>query len=400
MARPCPLCENQPLRPLRVSHVEIDTCPRCHGLWFDRGELERFPDRPSARSFLAMKGQTFSRCRKSGHPVGRAEAVCPTCRSEPVRCPACAERLRRVVTSASPVDVCASCEGVWLDAGAFEALAGVTDTRPPPTPSVMPPARSSATAAAAMECSRCGVGLQVSEAYAYDGDVYCGACRPPGSVSGAAMKKGTPGGPLRRVLGALTTLSLAVSGVVTGCAHTPGPSEVAASYAQALEENRLADAYALTSAPAEARPVFLEHYADASVRQARAKEVREALPGLQARAPALTLVQAQEGWRVVEEKPEDAPRTALKGFLDAVGASNWNKAWSLLSDPLRARYTPERLREDFKREPLSAERVRRARLALEGDVRVTASGAEFPLGTDRAVRLVREAGEYRVAAIE
>ncbi|WP_375764859.1 zf-TFIIB domain-containing protein [Archangium gephyra] len=397
MARPCPLCEKELLRPLRVSQVEIDTCPRCHGLWFDRGELERFPDRLPARSFLAMKGQSFSRCRK-GHPVGRAEAVCPTCRSEPVRCPACAERLRRVVTSASPVDVCPSCEGVWLDAGAFEALAGVTDTRPPPAPVVMPQARSAT--AAAMECSRCGVGLQVSEAYAYDGDVYCGACRPPGSVSGAAMKKGTPGGPLRRALGALSTLSLAFSLVATGCAHTPGPSEVAASYARALEENRLADAYALTSAPPEAQPGFLEHYADASVRQARVKEVRTALPELQARAPALTLVQAKEGWRVVEEKPEDAPRAALRGFLEAVGAGNWDRAWSLLSEPLRARYTPERLREDFKREPQSAERVRRARLALEGDVRVTGAGAEFPIGQDRAVRLVREAGEYRVAAIE
>ena len=200
----------------------------------------------------------------------------------------------------------------------------------------------------------------------------------------------------------LSPLLLALA--ATGCAHTPGPSEVAASYAQALEENRLADASALTSTPAEARPAFLEHYlehyGDASVRQARAKEVREALPALQARAPALSLVQVKEGWRVVEEKPEDAPRAALKGFLDAVEAGNWNKAWSLLSDPLRARYTPERLREDFKREPLSAERMSRARLALEGNVRVTASGAEFPVGTGRAVRLVREAGEYRVAAIE
>lgn len=390
MARPCPLCENELLRPLRVSHVEIDTCARCHGLWFDRGELERFPDRPPVRSFLAMKGQTFSRCRKSGHPVGRAEAVCPACRSGPVRCPACGERLRRVVTSASPVDVCPSCEGVWLDAGAFEALGGVTAVVPQPRPA--PPA--------AMACSRCGVGLQVSEAYVYDGEVYCGACRPPGAVSGAAVKKGPPGGPLRKVLGALSTLSLAVSLVATGCAHTPGPPEVAVSYAKALEENRLADAYALTNAPPEARPAFLEHYADASVREARVKEVRAALPELQARAPALTLIQAKEGWRVVEEKPEDAPRAVLKGFLDAVGAGNWARAWSLLSDPLRARYTPERLREDFKREPLSAERVRRARLALEGDVRVTASGAEFPIGKGRAVRLVREAGEYRVAAIE
>ncbi|HYO53561.1 hypothetical protein [Archangium sp.] len=198
----------------------------------------------------------------------------------------------------------------------------------------------------------------------------------------------------------LSTLSLTVALAATGCAHAPGPKEVAASYARALEENRLADAYALTSAPPEGQSAFLEHYADASVRQARAREVRAALPELQARAPALTLIQAKEGWRVVEEKPEDAPREALKRFLDAVGAGDWATAWSLLSDPLRARYTPERLREDFKHEPLSAERVRRARLALKEDVRVTASGAEFPIGKGRAVRLVREAGEYRVAAIE
>jgi hypothetical protein len=175
---------------------------------------------------------------------------------------------------------------------------------------------------------------------------------------------------------------------------------VAASYARALEENRLADAYALTNAPPDSQPAFLKHYADASARQARAQEVRAALPELQAHAPALTLVQAKAGWRVVEEKPEDAPRAALRRFLDAVEAGDWATAWSLLSAPLRARYTPERLREDFKHEPLSAERVRRARLALKGDVRVTASGAEFPIGEDRAVRLVREAGEYRVAAIE
>ncbi|QRN92881.1 hypothetical protein JRI60_27100 [Archangium violaceum] len=197
----------------------------------------------------------------------------------------------------------------------------------------------------------------------------------------------------------LHCLSLAAALAATGCAHTPGPSEVASAYARALEENRLADAQSLTNVPPQ-DPSFTEHYAEASVRKARAEEVRAALPGLQARAPALTLLQTPEGWRVVEEKPADAPRVVLGRFLDAVEAGDWATAWSLLSDPLRARYTPERLREDFKREPLSAERVRRARLALKGEVKVTGAGAEFPIGKDLAVRLVREAGEYKVAAIE
>ena len=60
----------------------------------------------------------------------------------------------------------------------------------------------------------------------------------------------------------------------------------------------------------------------------------------------------------------------------------------------------ERLREDFKSEPLAAERVRRARLALKGPVKLTGSEALFPIGKDRTVRLVREAGEYRISAIE
>lgn len=200
--------------------------------------------------------------------------------------------------------------------------------------------------------------------------------------------------PLRPKL-ALTATLLAM-----GCAHTPGPTEVASSYARALEENRLADAYALTNTPPEEQPAFLARYADASTRTARATEVRAALPELQARAPALTLLQTRNGWRVAEEHPSDAPRAALAHFLDAVEASDWATAWSLLSDPLRARYTPERLREDFQREPLATERLRRARLTLKGPAKVTGPEAEFPLGEERAVRLVRETDGWRVAAIE
>lgn len=174
MARPCPLCENEPLRPLRVSDVELDTCPRCHGLWFDRGELERFPDRPPVRAFLAAARQAPSRCRKRGHLVAREQTVCATCRSAPVACPGCGSRLGRVVTSAGSLDVCPRCEGVWLDAGQFELLEGVTNPQARPAGSV--------AAAASQRCSACAVGLQLRDAFAYEGDVYCARCRPPGAV--------------------------------------------------------------------------------------------------------------------------------------------------------------------------------------------------------------------------
>lgn len=36
----CPLCKI-PMREMTKSGVLIDVCPRCHGVWLDRGEMEK-----------------------------------------------------------------------------------------------------------------------------------------------------------------------------------------------------------------------------------------------------------------------------------------------------------------------------------------------------------------------
>jgi hypothetical protein len=188
--------------------------------------------------------------------------------------------------------------------------------------------------------------------------------------------------------------------LTAGCATPKGPSAVAEAYAKALEEDRLSDAYALTTGLPEGEPGFRERYKDSTARRERAAAVKASSADLEARAPNLIVERRQDSWRVVETRPGDEAKAALTRFLNAVEARDWEKAWSLLSAPQRSRYTPDRFREDFQREPLAKERVRRARLALRGNVKVTNSDATFALGADRAVRLVLEAGEYRVAAIE
>ena len=54
-----PLCESVDLAITEREHVEIDYCPRCRGVWLDRGELDKIierydheprGDRDSARS--------------------------------------------------------------------------------------------------------------------------------------------------------------------------------------------------------------------------------------------------------------------------------------------------------------------------------------------------------------
>lgn len=176
MARPCPHCEHEPLRPLCVSDVEVETCPRCHGLWFDRGELDALLERPSTSPYLAAQARQAqaSRCRRQGHTVPHSRPVCDRCGSVPVSCPACGERLALVVTTAGTFDVCPRCLGVWLEAGLFEQLRGVTNLQAKPA--------GAKTAGAPLACSECGVGLQVRGAFAYQGDVYCATCRPPGAV--------------------------------------------------------------------------------------------------------------------------------------------------------------------------------------------------------------------------
>lgn len=185
------------------------------------------------------------------------------------------------------------------------------------------------------------------------------------------------------------------------CATPPkGPSSAAESYAKALEENRLAEAYALTTGLPEGEQGFRERYSEASARRERAASVRAVVGQLEARAPNLIIERRENDWRVVETRPADEAKAVLTRFLNAVDARDWEKAWSLLSASLRSRYTPDRFRDDFEREPLAKERVRKARLALKGTVKVTNTEAAIALGADRSVRLVMEEGEYRVAAIE
>jgi Zn-finger nucleic acid-binding protein len=48
----CPLCVDEVLDVTHNGGIEIDVCPRCRGIWLDRGELDRLmgPAEPAVRS--------------------------------------------------------------------------------------------------------------------------------------------------------------------------------------------------------------------------------------------------------------------------------------------------------------------------------------------------------------
>jgi Zn-finger nucleic acid-binding protein len=210
------------LQSIPAGDVEIDLCPRCQGLWFDAGELELFPERPSVKAFLTQARGASGRCRRNGHRVPRGMVRCPSCSSDAAKCPCCGGALAMVATPTCVIDLCINCQGVWLDKGELEQLAGVkarprpggTKAPPPlppgttkvgdwevPAPAVMaddhwlaPGHRSalprvSDAIRAPLACRHCGDGLEVRSAYAFDGDIYCASCRPDGAVSGAVLPR-------------------------------------------------------------------------------------------------------------------------------------------------------------------------------------------------------------------
>jgi Zn-finger nucleic acid-binding protein len=221
MSRNCPICERQPLYPIAIQGVEIETCSACGGLWFEAGKLERFPDRPATKTLLPLARQAPGRCRRRGHAVSRAMARCTACGGAPAQCPTCSARLAMVPTSACAIDVCVHCESVWLDAGEFEALRGIAGPASVsgrataassrgweiPAPSapikdpwlgpgqVQAPQRENQipNLRAPFICRQCGASIGVGDAWAHQGEIYCQRCHPPGAVSGHDLPSDSEG---------------------------------------------------------------------------------------------------------------------------------------------------------------------------------------------------------------
>jgi len=91
----------------------------------------------------------------------------------------------------------------------------------------------------------------------------------------------------------------------------------------------------------------------------------------------------------------------LGRFLAAAEGGRFDEARSFLAAPLRDRYSAERLKADFEAEPPAMERLARARRALStSKATIDGATARVPLDNGRSLRAVREAGGWKIAALE
>lgn len=103
----CPKCKTIELRPETYDDTEIDRCPRCSGMFLDRGELEQMVTNQAGADADHPDFTVLS--DKHDMMIGK----CPRCgvNMEPFMGPA---NMR--------LDKCPQCEGVFLDQGELAAI--------------------------------------------------------------------------------------------------------------------------------------------------------------------------------------------------------------------------------------------------------------------------------------
>ena len=103
----CPVCADSELETLMTTQgVEIERCPRCEGVWLDRGEIFLFAT--EARSIDAK----LERALADQKPTGRLS-------------PVSGEPMTEIAYPGGPhINRCPKSGGLWFDAGELKALLG------------------------------------------------------------------------------------------------------------------------------------------------------------------------------------------------------------------------------------------------------------------------------------
>jgi len=107
----CPNHHKNPLEKVLFHHVEVDYCPECLGVWFDKDELRLAKDDNDAN----LQWLDFDIWRDKGKfAVMRIDKRCPVCRIPFMEV--------NYDDSKVKIDFCKRCQGIWLDRGEFKQI--------------------------------------------------------------------------------------------------------------------------------------------------------------------------------------------------------------------------------------------------------------------------------------
>jgi Zn-finger nucleic acid-binding protein len=103
--------DNENLKRVLFHNVEVDYCPKCFGIWFDKDELRLAKDNKDKNLNWVDVNLWRDKLKFEISPI---QKKCPVCRISFVEV--------AYDRSKTKVDFCKKCEGIWLDRGEFKQI--------------------------------------------------------------------------------------------------------------------------------------------------------------------------------------------------------------------------------------------------------------------------------------
>ncbi|MFH0913761.1 MAG: zf-TFIIB domain-containing protein [Chloroflexota bacterium] len=110
----CPVCR-QVMIVVEHQKIELDYCTRCHGVWFDSGELELLLERAGREKLPLTEALAKSRAERR------------------LRCPICTQKMKETLVGKQPevtVDLCPKGDGIWFDGGELKQVVAQCAPKP------------------------------------------------------------------------------------------------------------------------------------------------------------------------------------------------------------------------------------------------------------------------------
>lgn len=127
---PCPVCLGVAMQKSMVrgreGDVMLDVCPRCGGIWFERGEARQLARHAPESLWTEVPRRAEPvrpPCHGCGTPLDRDAERCAACGHRNVlHCPACDHEMERRTHGSLVLDLCRTCHGVWFDNAELSAI--------------------------------------------------------------------------------------------------------------------------------------------------------------------------------------------------------------------------------------------------------------------------------------
>ena len=127
---PCPVCVGARMDKIHIkdggAHLTLDACPRCGGLWFERGEVGQLSTRKQSSihpHVPTIAERVRPPCLECQTPLDRDAEKCEACGARNVLyCPMCDREMERREHAGLILDFCTRCHGVWFDNAELSAI--------------------------------------------------------------------------------------------------------------------------------------------------------------------------------------------------------------------------------------------------------------------------------------